>query len=124
MIRSSCLGTLHTRSERRTPTPSDRRDGDTKPHYTPVVQPTTCTSTADISAIVRAPLPLDTARKDISNTNEGKRARLFLRLCPCQPVKPLLSNSVVQRAGAKDHHYCVSPTQSHNYTNTSAPEHR
>lgn len=40
------------------------------------------------SAIVSAPLPLDTARKDISNTNEGMRERLSLRLCPCQPVKP------------------------------------
>lgn len=61
------------------------------------------------SAIVRAPLPLDTARKDISNTNEGMWARLSLCLCPCQPVKPLLSNSVVQRACAKDHHYRTPP---------------
>lgn len=57
------------------------------------------------SAIVSAPLPLDIARKDISNTNEGMRARLSLRLCPCQPVKPSLSNSDVQWACAKDHHY-------------------
>ncbi len=68
------------------------------------------------SAIVNAPLPLDTARKDISNTNEGMRARLSLRPCPCQPMKPSLSNSVVQRACAKDHHYHDT---SHGYTNAS-----